>query len=132
MTISVQTLQDRCRETAGFLFSHPCKNPATTRCSRCGKPICAEHGRMASPQADSGPPQAAQTGTVCIGCARRQASEAPTAADREALRDDPFFFAWALGSDASSWAYSSADHEAFSAPGVEADGEDWERDWDAS
>jgi len=132
MTIPVQALQDRCRETAGFLFSHPCRNPATTRCIRCSKPICAEHGRPASLQGESGPAPSSGTDVVCIGCARHQASHVSTTGDRDALRGDPFFFGWALSEDASSWSYSSADHEAFAGDDLGAEEGAWERDWDAS
>jgi len=69
---------------------------------------------------------------VCIGCARHQASHVSTTGDRDALRGDPFFFGWALSEDASSWSYSSADHEAFAGDDLGAEEGAWERDWDAS
>ncbi len=132
MTISVQSVQDRCRETAGFLFSHPCKNPAMSKCGRCGKPICAEHARPAPSQAPSEPGPSGGSpdpaGLVCIGCARRQAAQG----DRQAFMDDPFFYCWALYPEDPSWSYSAADHAAFAGDGSGPDGGAWEQDWDAS
>ncbi len=133
MTVPVQSIQDRCRETAGFLFSHPCKNPALGRCDQCGKPICAEHSRSASLGAPSGEPAPgnwpAPGGTVCIGCARRQVSSSQGEA-RQAFREDPLFCAWVLGG--SSWSYTDEDHAAFQTESLPAGDEAWEHDWDAS
>jgi hypothetical protein len=61
----------RCAETAGFLFSHPCDRPPQGVCGACGKPICAEHTRLADGQ------------SVCVSCAR----ERRIADDR-----DPYFY----------------------------------------
>jgi hypothetical protein len=61
----------RCAETAGFLFSHPCDRPPAHACGACGKPICAEHTRLASGQ------------PLCVSCAR----ERPLIDDR-----DPYFY----------------------------------------
>jgi hypothetical protein len=49
-----------CAETAGFLFSHACKNPPIQICSTCQKPICAAHSRSVH-----GMP-------TCVGCSRAQ------------------------------------------------------------
>lgn len=32
-----------CNETSGFLFSHPCSEPADHVCGQCAKPICGKH-----------------------------------------------------------------------------------------
>jgi len=35
--------QGECNETAGFLFSHRCGEPAVNACVQCQKPICQRH-----------------------------------------------------------------------------------------
>ena len=35
-----------CLERAGFLFAHDCPRPASQRCERCSKTICAEHSHQ--------------------------------------------------------------------------------------
>lgn len=111
MTLSLQP--ERCRETAGFLFSHPCRNPASGRCGRCGKPICAEHARPAGEV------------PVCVGCARRDPSASPAP-------DDPYFYARAAGFAAYASPYTEGDREAFQAEATPEAEEGWEKDWDAS
>jgi hypothetical protein len=133
MTLPVQPISERCRETAGFLFSHPCKNPAVGRCDHCGKPICAEHSRPSSAEAPPEQPAPggwpAAGGTVCVGCARRQVV-ASGGQNQQAFREDPLFCAWALGG--SSWDYTEEDHAAFQVESTPVGAEAWERDWDAS
>lgn len=126
------TMQERCRETAGFLFSHPCKNPATARCSQCGKPVCAEHGRAPAAEAGPEPPGGWPQALLCVGCTRRQAAADPQALARR--QDDPLFYAWALYPDyqAYSSSYTDADRAAFAAEEVPATQAEWERDWDVS
>jgi hypothetical protein len=48
----------QCGETAGFLFSHPCKNPPIHACAVCRKPVCASHARHV------------QGRFTCISCSR--------------------------------------------------------------
>lgn len=119
----------RCRETAGFLFSHPCKNAAVRTCTKCGKPICEDHTRGAGALEVSVPGGWPAAGDpVCIGCERR----ASVAAGRvESRGDDPYFYAWGLG---SSW--SEGDAAAFTSASSSSEelppDEEWEKDWDAS
>jgi hypothetical protein len=56
-----------CADRSGFLFAHACDRPPVGACSRCNKPICAEHTR----QSPSGP--------TCIACLR--------SADRDSSHD---------------------------------------------
>lgn len=114
----------RCRETAGFLFSHPCKNEAVRTCTKCAKPICEDHTRGAGSLEVSVPGGWPAAGDpVCIGCERR----ASVAAGRvESRGDDPYFYAWGLS---STW--SERDAAAFTAGELPPD-EEWEKDWDAS
>ena len=112
MTISVRPVPERCRETAGFLFSHPCRNPAAGRCGRCGKPICPEHARALG-----------EGGPVSVACARKDPSASPAP-------DDPYFYAGAAGFAAYASPYTEGDREAFLAEAAPEEG--WEKDWDAS
>lgn len=124
----------RCRETAGFLFSHPCKNPAVRTCTKCGKPICEDHTRGAAALEVSVPGGWPAAGDpVCIGCERR----ASVAAGRvESRGDDPYFFAWGFYPSyhsASTWV--EGDAAAFTAGASSSElppDEEWEKDWDAS
>lgn len=124
----------RCRETAGFLFSHPCKNEAVRTCLKCAKPICEDHTRgtaVAPPSVPGGWPTEGEP--VCIGCERRAAV---ASGQVQARGDDPYFFAWSFYPDYHTWSGSSsgvtgADAGAFAAEELPAD-EEWEKDWDAS
>lgn len=119
MTIQVESLAPRCRETAGFLFSHPCKNPSTGNCGRCGKPICLLHTRMIDVE------------TVCVGCERMAVQEDPSM--MESRQDDPFYYASSRYHDYGSGGWSTADEDAFAAGAAGGAAEDgWEQDWDAS
>jgi len=103
-------VEGRCRETAGFLFAHPCKRPATSKCSGCEKPICATHNRQGR----------------CIACYRQNASKSDGS--------DPFLMATWYYADYetySAWdAYTKKDREAF-AEGEEPADDEWEKDWEA-
>lgn len=118
-----------CQETAGFLFSHSCKNPAMLHCGTCGKPVCAEHVR---PSSTGGP--------TCASCRNEgDASSEPSTGD------DPYAYSGAWYSDYRGYDrtdhYSRADRQAFqgNAPGegvpmgvTEGGAEAWESDFDAS
>ena len=71
-----------CKETTGLLFKHPCKNPATTRCAQCGKPVCAEHARSF------------ENATYCITCLRALRKTDPVRWKRfsSTYYDDPYFY----------------------------------------
>mgnify|MGYP000849204619 CR=1 FL=1 len=139
MTIPVEPVQERCRETAGFLFSHPCRNPATGKCDRCGKPICAEHTRPepGPPRVEPPPPGGwpAETGVVCIGCTRRIAVEQGRQQEFAGRQADPFFYAWSVFPDYHSYRatrpYSEADQAAFAAEET-LESAEFEKDWGAS
>ena len=70
----------RCRESAGVLFSHPCKQSATTTCSSCRKPICDAHAR--------------KTGDAvrCVSCVRQDLTDRHNRGSHAFLRDDPYFY----------------------------------------
>lgn len=125
----------RCRETAGFLFSHPCKNEAVRTCTKCGKPICEEHSRGAGAARVDVPGGWPTEGEpVCIGCERRVAV---ASGNVQARGDDPYFFAWSFYPDYHTYSstpgsgFTSSDAAVFAAEDLPAD-EEWEKDWDAS
>lgn len=115
----------RCRETAGFLFAHPCQDTAVNQCPQCNKPICAKHTRMWQEQ------------SYCITChkeACRQAGQ--TYGDRL----NPYYYSSFYYHDYDSYgawdSYSRADRDAFDPDagdsGQEWGAADWEGDFDAS
>ncbi len=103
-------VEGRCKETAGFLFAHPCKRPATSACSGCQKPICATHNRQGR----------------CIACFKEGAV---------IDAGDPFMMASWYYADYESYsaydAYSKKDREAFADGGEPLGDDDWEADWEA-
>lgn len=112
------TIQSPCQETAGFLFAHRCKLPATAVCSTCGKAICVQHTRIVNGL------------TSCIGCGRAGGATDP---------DDPYDYSSTVYTDYHAYdnydRYSRADREAFEpcaqgeAPSTDTD---WESDFDGS
>ncbi|MBI3930257.1 MAG: hypothetical protein HY319_32270 [Armatimonadetes bacterium] len=114
----------RCRETAGLLFSHPCKEDAAQNCARCQKPICPKHLRPWQGQ------------NYCIGChkeAQRQSGQ--TGGSLE----DPYYYSSFYYSDYDDFGrydrFSASDRDAFasdSAGWSETWSDDWEGDFDAS
>jgi hypothetical protein len=55
---------NECAAQRGFLMFRNCGNPATSECSTCGRPMCAEH-------------LAASTGfSSCLDCAARRPGDA--------------------------------------------------------
>lgn len=100
----------RCRESAGFLFDHPCSNVAEGHCTKCAKPICAEHTRDGE----------------CVACRRQERTKV------EGAENDPLLVSSVYYSDYDQLsqydAYSKRDKEAFQA--TEGEGE-WDKDWDA-
>jgi hypothetical protein len=101
----------RCRESAGFLFDHPCSNVATSQCSKCSKPICSEHAR----------------GGACIACCREGKVKV---ADKE---HDPLLMSSTYYPDYQTVsrydAYSLHDRQAFQSS-TEGPEEEWDKDWD--
>ena len=99
----------RCREAAGFLFDHPCSNPAEANCTECSKPICIEHSRDG----------------LCIACKRKAKTEGDAT--------DPYLASTYYYSDYESVSqydnYSARDREAFAA--TQEGAEQWDKDWDA-
>ncbi len=109
----------RCKETAGFLFSHPCRHPSTDRCSSCSKPICQKHLRTLDQQ------------VLCISCHKQR-----NQTSGEWMRHDPYYYSSYHYSDYDDYSdydrYSVDDREAFEAGGAGAWSEDWEDDYDGS
>lgn len=117
-----------CQETAGFLFSRPCRTPATLQCASCGKPLCLAHARVGA------------SGPACVTCRHHEGSRTP------AEEDDPYAYSGRWYSDYSDYGgtdhYSRADRQAFEPSPAgpsdfagSADGppdEAWESDFDAS
>ena len=50
----------KCREKAGFLFSHHCKNMAVEQCQRCNRPVCDAHRTQG------------EQGALCVTCGKKQ------------------------------------------------------------
>ena len=74
----------KCKETAGFLISHPCTRQADLTCSTCGKDVCSEHAR----QVDDG--------FACLSCYKENYVEEDVNAARSTRRyyHDPYFYAF--------------------------------------
>lgn len=53
-----------CQETKGFLFHHPCAQPAINQCDQCQKLCCELHGVIEG------------TSVYCITCAKKMAQSA--------------------------------------------------------
>jgi len=104
-----------CQETAGFLFAHGCKHPATAACSVCGKAICGQHMGLSA----AGMP-------TCIGCR-------PTTPGNS---DDPYTYADSEYTDYHAYdpydRYTRADRPTFESGPVTETGDEWESDLDAS
>jgi hypothetical protein len=133
-----------CQETAGFLFAHSCKNPATQTCAKCSKSICTVHMRPVdtwrlSPSPSGERPPGAMS-PVCVGCRR----ELGSAADRDptANHDDPYFYSGSYYHDYYGYdhvdRYSRADRDTFATPAgtastmTDTGAESWENDFEAS
>lgn len=71
---------NRCRETAGVLFKHACKEHANQRCGRCQKPICERHAR------------AVESGPLCVTCLREDVAAQEDRGSVAWLREDPYFY----------------------------------------
>lgn len=118
----------RCKESAGFLFSHRCENQSVMQCTTCNRPICQRHALQT------------EQGALCVTCGKRQRVRK----DGEHT-DDPYLFASVYyhcygyyGQD--SWAYAyyapqgTDPHDFTEADGVSLtlDDEDFEHDMGAS
>jgi hypothetical protein len=69
-----------CAEQSGFLFPHPCGRLAIQACSRCAKPICAQHTI------------ADRSGNLhCITCAQ-DAQTSVGWADDDVYLSSPYFY----------------------------------------
>ena len=107
-----------------MLFHHPCKNPATTRCSTCQKPICVRHTKED------------QARPFCVTCLREQLKDRRGRGSRAHLRDDPYFY-WYFhdsGWDNDDEPYSSSDYGLFDggpSAGALGDG-DFDGGWEGS
>jgi hypothetical protein len=129
-----------CQETAGFLFSHACKNPAVNECVRCKRRICPMHTRFVKVAGAS--MTLSGTEHVCITCRNQQD-------DYEVDSDDPFDYSYRTYSDYDQYddmeRYSRSDRAPFdNAKEGEGDGkgddmnydkpddDGWEDDFDAS
>jgi len=114
---------ETCRETSGFLFSHPCEQIARYVCERCGKPICPQHVAYHEGR------------TLCIGCEKQAPTpeelKRPKIQDDSAY-DDPYWYS-RLYYETYSWhdnEFTEADESVL----IHHDGEDveWEKDMGAS
>ena len=102
----------RCRETAGFLISHPCPHPAAHICTQCSKPICPDHRRE----------------SLCVSCYRSQ--------PHEGAENDPYLAGahyYSDYNDLSSYdAYSQRERSSLDSPSSAGDEEEeWDKDWEA-
>lgn len=114
----------KCRETAGFLFSHPCSESAGQQCSKCAKPVCAKHVRLWDQQ------------PFCVGCHK---DERRIAGQQQGDRDDPYYYSTFYYNDYDDYGqwdrFSRGDREAFDSDASDWSedwGDDWEGDFDAS
>ncbi|MGE0709079.1 MAG: hypothetical protein AB7N76_00295 [Planctomycetota bacterium] len=128
-----------CRETAGFLFKHPCGRQATGECADCGKAVCDAHLK-----------QNPKGVLLCVACLKMDlARGAPPGPGRDqpplAYENDPYFYGSAhyagYGRYRSGWGsdyyaesafdgddFTEADGAAFATEGDEG----WEQDMGAS
>lgn len=105
----------RCQCKTGVLFDHPCRDPATTRCSACGRGTCAVHIR------------ATAAGQRCVPCLRQALRDRQARGHFAFLRDDPYFYWYFSGSNEDS-AYDEYDYQLFDERGGHDDAghEPWE------
>ena len=103
----------KCAETAGFLISAPCKQPADGKCQSCRKPVCRRHQRKS----------AAGDKTFCITCYRRSS-------DGYGDTDDPYLYSGIIYTDYYEHSYYRDDWEGSEV--FMADDTDWEADFDGS
>lgn len=109
----------RCRETAGFLFSHPCNRADLAKCRLCEKPVCEKHLRdLAGSQ-------------VCVSC-HKERNKGQGQGDW--MRDDPHYYSGFYYSDYEDYStydrYSMADRNAFEGTGADGWSEDWGDNWE--
>lgn len=117
----------RCKETAGFLFSHPCRRGDVARCGLCEKPICEKHVRVHDGK------------RVCVSCHKEHNKATPGSQKEAWRRDDPYYYSSFYYHDYDDYSsydsYSMDDRDAFDsgAAGWSEDwGDDWENDYDGS
>ena len=74
----------KCKETAGFLISHPCASSAELNCSVCGKDVCNDHAR----ETDGG--------FACITCFKKQHVDQDLQGSSRGSRyyHDPYFYGY--------------------------------------
>ena len=74
-----------CNERSGFLFSHECYLPPTAACSRCQKPVCADHSHELVDREGE---------VLCTSCVKRERKQqyrgAPTKKSRRRDREDDY------------------------------------------
>jgi len=90
----------RCRENAGVLFNHACKNEAVGQCAGCHKPICQTHARNMNGR------------SMCVSCVRNMLKDRNQRGAHAWLRNDPHFYWYYDGSDWDD-AYDSYDYALF-------------------
>lgn len=93
----------RCRETAGVLFKHPCKENAISQCARCHKPICARHTLGPSGQ------------PTCVDCLRKELRDRGHRGSYAYLRDAPYFYWYHSHHDWYDDPYYADDYDLFDA-----------------
>ena len=88
-----------CKEQAGFLFSHPCIQPASGPCSDCEQQVCAAHlHTFANDQ-------------LCTSCAQAVMREGEGRRRYGALSDQPVFYAEARYPGFGTYAEGSWGHD---------------------
>ena len=108
-----------CEQTTGFLFSHPCGQPVSVACMRCGQLVCEEHV------------SAVDAELLCVTCAQDDDGEGDNETASTTPEDDPSYYYDGYGyyGPGSSWGGgASRDPNDF----TEADGESLRREDDAS
>lgn len=91
----------RCREEAGVLFKHSCKETGDATCARCRKPVCLRHRREID---DS---------VVCVTCLRHEMEERTDRGSVAWLRDDPYFYWYGSSYHWHSSPYTRRDYALF-------------------
>jgi len=77
----------KCKETAGFLMSHPCTKTAVLTCAACGKDVCEDHSRETD------------EGYACITCYKQQHvdSDLRSPAGSRRYYRDPYYYGYYHG-----------------------------------
>jgi hypothetical protein len=110
----------RCRENAGVLFKHPCKEPMVAQCTRCNKPICERHkkGKPGEP--------------TCVDCLRQELRDRGHRGSYAYLHDDPYFYWYYSDHRWYDDPYYSDDYDLFDASRHDAYADDMDNNWEGS